>query len=372
MSENADHVAGCESTQNPEFLPPDLCGLDPLFHAFNRMYIKDILSMSEYPTLPGAFAYKNHPIFKVDILGVVVKVDKKDKLNQYGVDDGTGVILCCIWKQNNYFRPATEITKANNYLPDLISYLPSSLVCKVQQIKEAMQMDFMLGDLIHIRGKITTFRQIRQITANFAVCVSDPLSEISRMVELPRLYKNVYNKPFQLPSELNKEKVELDAEAIKKKMIDDLTAILKLYLREKQMKLFDVNGILQDKGLHSSVLENSSIDQQFSDPEKILTMAVEAMVKTGEICRRRDKKHTYESLLLPDSEMSAFILKLLRKEKCQNKYSVKGCHIMRVFSEIKKTVRYADVGMSSVRYCLDQLEMNSDIIRSTDSHYVAC
>lgn len=47
------------------------------------------------------------------------------------------------------------------------------------------------------------------------VCVSDPLSEISRMVELPRLYKNVYNKPFQLPSELNKEKVELDAEAIK-------------------------------------------------------------------------------------------------------------------------------------------------------------
>lgn len=29
-------------------------------------------------------------------------------------------------------------------------------------------MDFMLGDLIHIRGKITTFRQIRQITANFA------------------------------------------------------------------------------------------------------------------------------------------------------------------------------------------------------------
>ncbi|CAE1243515.1 STN1 [Acanthosepion pharaonis] len=124
--------------------------------------------MPEYPTLPGAFAYKNHPIFKVDILGVVVKVDKKEKLDQYGVDDGTGVILCCIWKESKYFRPATEISKPNNYLPDLISYLPSSLVCKVQQIKEAMQMDFMLGDLIHIRGKITTFRQIRQITANFA------------------------------------------------------------------------------------------------------------------------------------------------------------------------------------------------------------
>lgn len=64
MSENADHVAGCEGTQNPEFLPPDLCGLDPLFHAFNRMYIKDILSMSEYPTLPGElflnFIYFNH------------------------------------------------------------------------------------------------------------------------------------------------------------------------------------------------------------------------------------------------------------------------------------------------------------------------
>jgi hypothetical protein len=35
------------------------------------MYICDILSIEEYAIFPGAYMYKNHPIYKVDIIGVI-------------------------------------------------------------------------------------------------------------------------------------------------------------------------------------------------------------------------------------------------------------------------------------------------------------
>ena len=65
-----------------------------------------------------------------------------------------------------------------------------------------------------------------------AVHVTDPSSEITRMIELPHLYKNVYNKPFQVPHELNKEKNELDSEAIKVEislLILSFSAFLKIF-----------------------------------------------------------------------------------------------------------------------------------------------
>ena len=44
-------------------------------------------------------------------------------------------------------------------------------------------------------------------------------------------------------------------------MIEDLIAILKLHLRGSQKKLFDIKQILQNKHLHSAILEVSSKDE---------------------------------------------------------------------------------------------------------------
>lgn len=79
-------------------LPSMLWGLDPVFSAYSRLYITDILLMKESRQVPGVYFYKTHPIFKVDVLGTVVYKREREDFYCYGVDDSTGVINCLCWK----------------------------------------------------------------------------------------------------------------------------------------------------------------------------------------------------------------------------------------------------------------------------------
>ena len=43
----------CQGDSSIQFYPPELWGLDYHFNVYNKMYIKDILQMKEYPMFPG-------------------------------------------------------------------------------------------------------------------------------------------------------------------------------------------------------------------------------------------------------------------------------------------------------------------------------
>lgn len=102
--------------------PSVLWGLDPMFNAFNRLYVKDILQMRESclvsgivtfrfdnmnatvmfiqlyqltrfisPNL-GIYFYNSHPIFKVDVLGTVVYKREREDFFCYGGNDEAQLI----------------------------------------------------------------------------------------------------------------------------------------------------------------------------------------------------------------------------------------------------------------------------------------
>ena len=109
-----DSIEEKSNTKNEEclkFYPEDNWGLDFYFQTYNKMFICDIVALCEYPMFPGAYSYLNHPIYKVDIIGIIVKVDQNSKCFMYEVDDGTGVICCSCWKvsySNQYFASVSS------------------------------------------------------------------------------------------------------------------------------------------------------------------------------------------------------------------------------------------------------------------------
>ncbi|XP_048959020.1 CST complex subunit STN1 isoform X16 [Canis lupus dingo] len=130
-----------ESSQCEEEPPSLLWGLDPVFLAFAKLYIRDILNLKESRQVQGVFFYNGHPIKQVEILGTVIGRREKDAFYSYGVDDSTGVINCICWKKSN------NIESSSDKVDDP--------VCNIQ---------------------------------------------IARMLELPSIYRKVYDQPFRIPA----------------------------------------------------------------------------------------------------------------------------------------------------------------------------
>ncbi|KAF1594130.1 UNVERIFIED_CONTAM: CST complex subunit STN1, partial [Eudyptes robustus] len=186
-----------ESKKYEEETPSLHWGMDPVFSAFARLYIKDIKEMRESKQVPGIFFYNGHPVRQVDVVGIVVQIKERDAVYNYGVDDSTGVINCVCWKNR-----MVEQTSLSGH-----PSTPSSLTV-LEQMKKLQEMTSQkikleIGDIVRVRGHIRTYRQQREIQASCFYKVDDPVCDvqISRMLELPCLYREVYDKPFQGPKE---------------------------------------------------------------------------------------------------------------------------------------------------------------------------
>ncbi|EDO46763.1 predicted protein [Nematostella vectensis] len=92
------------------------------------------------------------------------------------VDDGSGSIDCCQWQKDD---------------PD----------------EDRITLE--LGELICVQGKITAFREKRQITVDFIYPLEDKNSEVLFWLDVLHLRKTVYSKPFNPSGELNSSEASL-------------------------------------------------------------------------------------------------------------------------------------------------------------------
>uniref|UniRef100_A0A286ZNY6 CST complex subunit STN1 n=1 Tax=Sus scrofa TaxID=9823 RepID=A0A286ZNY6_PIG len=223
-----------ESSRCEEEPPSLLWGLDPVFLAFAKLYIRDILDLKESRQVPGVFFYNGHPIKQVDILGTVIGVRERDAFYSYGVDDSTGVINCICWKKlnNTDSSSATAATNAREL----------SLTSQLKKLQEtiAQRLKIEIGDLVQIRGHIRTYREEREIHATVYHKVDDPVCniQIARMLELPTIYRKVYDQPFHHPA-LEKEEALSNPGALD---LNSLTCLLsekaKEFLVENRVQSF--------------------------------------------------------------------------------------------------------------------------------------
>ncbi|NWI03439.1 STN1 protein, partial [Tichodroma muraria] len=191
-----------ESEKYEEETPSLHWGIDPVFSAFAKLYIKDITEMRESKQVPGIFFYNGHPVRQVDVVGIVVQTKERDAFYSCGVDDSTGVINCVCWK-----NPMVAETPLSGH-PSTPSSL--SVFEQMKKLQETVRQKTKLeiGDVVRVRGHIRTYRQQREIQAPCFYKVDDPVCDvqISRMLELPCLYREVYDKPFKGPEEIQSEK----------------------------------------------------------------------------------------------------------------------------------------------------------------------
>ncbi|XP_013413947.1 CST complex subunit STN1 [Lingula anatina] len=361
MAEAENRMQGAEketlTTANAMY-PQIYWGLDPTSQTFCKLYIRDVLTMTEYSSatpVQGVFSYMNHPVSKVDLMGVIVRVEQRSKQFLYAIDDSTGVINCCCWNPD-------PLTVKQCIIPGLKEKVEETE--KIQQCKEE---GFNLGDLLHVRGKIKIFREQREIMASYFAIEKDPNAELNRMLEVQALHQLFYDKPFQLSN------------IIKNCNSHNLSLIhLTASLQDGLMKLFEESRTVQFcmADLETSEDVKSLIDQ--NAPEQsvalnkrtLLDQVVNQLEESGFLLKHQKKREHYR-VIMNDVQLIKIVLNLLQKECAREKYAEKGCHYLHILGEIRKAEEYCSLNSNAILKCLQKLEEESRIISTTDKHFAS-
>uniref|UniRef100_A0A670XQ51 CST complex subunit STN1 n=1 Tax=Pseudonaja textilis TaxID=8673 RepID=A0A670XQ51_PSETE len=340
--------------ESEDEVPSLLWGLNPIFSSYARLYIKDILEIKESKQVPGIFFYNRHPIRQVDIFGTVVLIKEKDSFYICGVDDGTGVISCTCWKNPS--------TLSGMNLTDLIRNL--QIAIRKKTILE-------IGDLIRVRGCIRIYRQQREIKASVYYKVDDPMYEtqISRMLELPRLYRDIYDKIFQFPEETQCNHGALDELGsvmnLSKKIRDFLlrNKIQSFYMQE--LETIEDLVTLAKRGELGTTAEqvNSKAGPCSRLIRKSFMEAIKLLQKNGVLFQ---KSNTSQNMYHVSIE--GCIVFLASHYIYIQLYAEKGCHLRHILSCIQQN--YNPYITEAVVHCLlDWLEINSEVVTTMEEYY---
>ncbi|XP_043100393.1 CST complex subunit STN1 isoform X2 [Puntigrus tetrazona] len=351
--------------------PSMLWGLDPVFSAYSRLYITDILQMKESRQVPGVYFYKTHPIFKVDVLGTVVYKREREDFYCYG-DDSTGVINCLCWKDE----------KSSDRGESFKSRYPSGLSRgfniedELRRLREAERKSAVLeiGELLRVRGTVKTSRDVREISATSFCKVSDPVmaEQISRMLEMPQLYRKCYDQPFQMPGD-DLGNTEAGGSSRFHCLLSRSVLTLKEFFSEKEVarfRLYDVEFLLHP------LIQSSSAEQESDQPGTSFAMQTRNLLKEtlsvlqdeGQIFRKIRTQDEVYNVTEQDKDLHTAIMDVLREDTKREKYAEKGCHVLHVLSSVRQ--RYSqNLSREVLEVALTFLECNSDIISTTEAHY---
>ncbi|XP_064451311.1 CST complex subunit STN1 isoform X11 [Mirounga angustirostris] len=307
-----------ESSQCEEETPSLLWGLDPVFLAFAKLYIGDILDLKESRQIPGVFFYNGHPIKQVEILGTVIGRKEKDAFYSYG-DDSTGVINCICWKKSNNTESSSDKVE--------------DPVCNIQ---------------------------------------------IARMLELPSIYRKVYDQPFCSPA--------LEQESSDPGTLDlaNLTCLLseraKEFLVENKVQTFyqqeleiveSLLSLANQPVIHSAGSEqgDSKKDTTSKAIHSIFKNAIQLLQEKGFVFQKDDGFDKLYYVTREDKELHRKIHHIIQ-EDCQkpNPDAEKGCHFQHILACARLSVS-PDLSERVLQQVLELLEDQSDIVSTTEHYY---
>ncbi|NXU47579.1 STN1 protein, partial [Turnix velox] len=362
-----------------EEMPSLYWGMDPVFSAFARLYIKDIKEMRESKQVPGIFFYNGHPVRQVDVVGIVVQTKERDAFYCYGVDDSTGVINCICWK-----NPMVAETS----LPGCPS-TPSNLTV-LEQMKKLQEMvsqktKLQIGDVIRIRGHIRTYRQQREIQASCFYKVDDPLwdVQISRMLELPCLYREVYDKPFQGPEE---EQSGLDHQNFS---VNVLHEKVKSFLLENKIQTFyqqelemidtlvtfadNCGGAWFSHYLFYSFVPIQEKSKNCFSSKRIHSIfkeAIRMLQEKGVVFQKQSSSRDLYHVTDHDKELLKVTLDVVKEDCRKPRHAEKGCHFLHVLTCVRQHYN-PSLTEEVMHRVLELLEINSDVVSTMEGYYMA-
>ncbi|XP_071604440.1 CST complex subunit STN1 [Heliangelus exortis] len=344
-------------------------GMDPVFSAFARLYIKDIKEMKESKQVPGIFFYNGHPVRQVDVLGTVVQTKERDAFYNYGVDDSTGVINCLCWK-----NPMVAETS----LSDRPS-TPSSLTV-LEQMKKlqglvSQKTKLEIGDIVRVRGHIRTYRQEREIQASCFYKVDDPLCDvqISRMLELPCLYREVYDKHFQGPEEgqsgLKHQNFSINVlhEKVESFLLEN--KIQTFY--QQELETIDALVSLASVHLpsHSCQEVKSKSDSSSKRIHSLFKEAIRKLQEKGMVFQKPSSSKDLYHVTDHDKELLKVTLDVIKEDCRKPRHAEKGCHFLHVLSCVRQSYN-PSLAEEVMHRVLELLESNSDVVSTMEGYYM--
>ncbi|XP_004402064.1 PREDICTED: CST complex subunit STN1 isoform X2 [Odobenus rosmarus divergens] len=362
-----------ESSQCEEETPSLLWGLDPVFLAFAKLYIGDILDLKESRQVPGVFFYNGHPIKQVEILGTVIGRREKDAFFTYGVDDSTGVINCICWKKSNN----TESSSAPSSAGEL------NLTSQLKKLQDTIERKtkIEIGDVIQIRGYVHTYREEREIRVTTYYKVEDPMCniQIARMLELPSIYRKVYDQPFRSPA--------LEQESSDPGALDlaNLTCLLseraKEFLVENKVQTFyqqeleiveSLLSLANQPVIHSAGSEqgDSKNDTTSKAIHSIFKNAIQLLQEKGFVFQKDDGFDKLYYVTREDKELHRKIHHIIQEDCQKPNHAEKGCHFQHILACARLSVS-PDLSEGVLQQVLELLEDQSDIVSTTEHYYTA-
>lgn len=356
-----------------EEIPSLLWGLDPVFLAFAKLYIRDILELKESHQVPGIFFYNDHPIKQVDILGTVVYVREKEAFYSYGVDDSTGVINCTCWKSSGpKCMSSSGDQKSTSEAKDL-----DGLMQELYR-QESRKAKMEIGDFIRVRGYIKVFRNQREVVASTFYKVDDPTLDvqITRMLDTPHLYRNVYDKPFIIPDHLKDPSNGLSHDAVLSRsgLILQLCEEIKEFLEANQIcnfyqrELESVPSLLYTANKPSHKTEESS-SVTSKEIHNLFKEAIHLLQEQGIVYTRGRKIGVYQ-VTDRDKELYKLALSIIQEDCQRQRHADKGCHFLHILNCVQQTFS-SSINETILQRVIDALERNSDIISTMEKHYTS-
>ncbi|KAJ8365791.1 hypothetical protein SKAU_G00146220 [Synaphobranchus kaupii] len=358
--------------------PSMLWGLDPIFSAYARLYIKDILQMKESYQVPGIFFYKLHPIFKVDVLGTVVYKREREDFFCYGVDDSTGVINCLCWKDEQWKEHSGPVDGSKSQVTSHGGFNPADQLKKLLHAQRCSS-HLEIGDVLRVRGPVKTSRGQREIMASTYYKVTDPVLavQISWMLEVPQLYRKFYDKPFQLAnSGQGSDVTDADGASATASLLGRASRLLKDFLREKAVERFRPYDLQQQLVPLVSSFPQQAATQQ--EPEatqsaskqlhKLFRETLQLLQDEGWVFRKVISQDQVYQVTEHDKDLHRVTRDIVRVDSKREKYAERGCHVLHILSCVRE--RYSrNVSKTVIEVVLKGLECNSEIISTTDNHY---
>ncbi|NWU39499.1 STN1 protein, partial [Hylia prasina] len=384
-----------ESKKYEEEMPSLHWGIDPVFSAFAKLYIKDIIEMRESKQVPGIFFYNGHPVRQVDVIGIVVQTKERDAFYSYGVDDSTGVINCVCWK-----NPMVAETPLSGH-PSTPSSLSVLEQMKKLQETVSQKTKLQIGDVVRVRGCIRTYRQQREIQASCFYKVEDPVCDvqISRMLELPCLYREVYDKPFKGPEETQRERrwdlqQDLGLSGLEGQnfSIHMLHEKVQGFLLENNIQTFyqqeleTVDSLVSLAGVHlpgpscqeiSHHLLHSFLPLQVKSKStssskrihNVFKEAIKMLQEKGVVFQKPSISKDLYYVTDHDKELFKVTLDVIKEDCRKPRHAEKGCHFLHVLSCVRQSYNPSlpEVVMHRV---VELLESNSDVVSTMEGYFM--
>ncbi|XP_055862514.1 CST complex subunit STN1-like isoform X3 [Biomphalaria glabrata] len=364
--------------KTPAIIDLKTAGLNQLFKVSFRLPIRKIhhlkcftSSNTEQKNISdgGIFCYQNHIVNRVEIMGIVVRVDRREKHNSYAVDDGTGVINCTCWKNSRISSCSKEFS----------GRLPQSLQSKFGELivhnRTNMLEGYDLGDLVLMCGRVTVFRDRREINVLYHRRIDNPNAEVERMSKMST-YRKVYDEPFMLSPNLEKQFVKnVTGNSLPNVLERAILQILNNPVNEKTE--LDPKEMLSWSAI-SSVFQSHEKDAsaKIDDLETAKRDALETLtavllhLESSNGCVLSRPGQIFE-VIRPGCPLANKVMAIINEACTGGKNAERGCHRLQVEDTLRRSRVYSSVPACVVTYLLDCLETSSDLFMSEPQRYMA-